>query len=215
MAFEYHNGICSCGCGKSGMIVVKAGYLAQCNERIKRDKKAGSQRVKPIEPVTDYAEKIRITQALKGLPTMTTGDKASPAPLKRSSVKQKPRKVTGEGAVFEQIWDTRLHLCEVCEEPITRKDGGVGMFSHVLSKGAATHMRLKEEFILLMGDDLNGNCDCHPVWEARTEEMRSDPKWKPVFLLLDAAKKMAHETRKNKPLYSEDENDTQNNLEDW
>lgn len=113
----------------------------------------------------------------------------------------KPRKVTGEKNVFHKIWATRLHKCEVCTRPIIRKKEEVGMFSHVLSKGADVVMRLDEDFILLMGDGLYPNCDHHRTWEHRTKEMRQIEMWKPIFLILDEAKKKAHQLRKNKPLY--------------
>lgn len=113
----------------------------------------------------------------------------------------KPRKVTGEKTVFDKIWATRLHKCEVCTRPIIRKKDEVGMFSHVLSKGANTVMRLDEDFILLMGDGLYPNCRCHGKWEHRTKEMRNIEMWKPIFLLLDEAKMKGHQLRKNKPLY--------------
>lgn len=120
-------------------------------------------------------------------------------------------KPTGEKDVFERIWNTRLHKCEVCGHPIIRKKDEVGMFSHVLSKGADTVLRLDEDFILLMGDGLYPNCDCHPKWEKRTNDMRKIEMWKPIFLLLDEAKRKAHQLRKNKPLYNE-KSDSQNQM---
>lgn len=131
---------------------------------------------------------------------------------KASSYKFKLRKVTGEKTVFDRIWNNRLHRCEVCDRPIIRKKNEVGMFSHVLSKGANTVMRLDEYFILLMGDGLYSNCNCHGKWEKRTKDMRDIEMWKPIFLLLDAAKKLGHERRKNKPLYNEN-NNSQDQLE--
>ena len=125
---------------------------------------------------------------------------------KASNYKTKPRKITGEGDVFSRIWNSRLHNCEVCGRPLIRKKNEVGIFSHILSKGASPQMRLDEDFILLMGDSLWPHCGCHAKWENRTENMRNMEIWKPIFLLLDEAKKIGHERRKNKPLYNEDEN---------
>lgn len=125
---------------------------------------------------------------------------------KASNYKIKPRKVTGEKNVFEKIWAERLHRCEVCDRPIIRKKNEVDMFSHVLSKGASTVMRLDEDFILIMGNGKYPNCDHHATWENRTENMRDMEIWKPIFLLLDEAKKIGHERRKNKPLYNENQN---------
>lgn len=131
---------------------------------------------------------------------------------KLKQARNKFKKVTGEKDVFEKIWIERLHRCEVCTRPIIRKKGEVGMFSHVLSKGASTITRLDEDFILLMGDGFYGNCRCHFKWDTRTKEMRNIEMWKPVFLLLDYAKQQSHKRRKNKPLYNEKDN-TQSNLE--
>lgn len=130
---------------------------------------------------------------------------------KAKKYKPKPRKVTGERTRFDHIWDTRLHRCEVCTRPIIRKKNSVGMFSHVLSKGADPVMRLDEDFILLMGDGKYTNCRCHKLWEHRTPEMRLIEMWKPIFLLLDEAKRKAHQLRKNKPLY--ENNNSQDQLE--
>lgn len=131
---------------------------------------------------------------------------------KLKQARSKLRKVTGEKDVFDKIWKERLHRCEVCTRPIIRKKDEVGMFSHVLSKGASTITRLDEDFILLMGDGLYPNCFCHRKWENRTEEMRNIEMWKPIFLLLDYAKQQSHKRRKNKPLYNEKYN-SQSNLE--
>lgn len=122
---------------------------------------------------------------------------------KASNYKYKPRKVTGEGDIFNRIWNSRLHKCEVCERPLIRKKNTVSIFSHILSKGASTYSRLDEDYILLMGDGFAGNCGCHSKWENRTTEMRNIEMWKPIFLLLDSAKEKAHRSRKNKPLYVE------------
>src|SRR3990167_3732044 len=131
MPFKPHFGTCSCGCGKQGLVCVSAGYIQQCNVRIKKERKENSARVKPVEQITDYAEKIRIAQALRGLPSVTTGDKVMPP-------KKRQRKVTGEGELFDRIWADRLHFCEVCSHPIVRKKKNwVHMFSHILSKGSA------------------------------------------------------------------------------
>lgn len=120
---------------------------------------------------------------------------------KASNYKFKPRKITSERSLFDLIWDRRFHRCEVCTRQITRKKNSVGMFSHVLSKGADVVMRLDEDFILLMGDGKYPNCNCHFRWETRTKEMREIEMWKPIFLLLDEAKIRGHQLRKNRPLY--------------
>jgi hypothetical protein len=107
--------------------------------------------------------------------------------------------------VFDRIWNTREHKCEVCDTPIVRKNKSVGMFSHVLSKGSYPELRLDEENILLKGDGLYDNCDCHHEWEHRTADMRNIERWRPVFLLQDALKRKANV--ENKPNYNFKENE--------
>jgi len=46
--FKPHRGICSCGCDKEGYICVRKGYIQECNERIKKEKKKLSPRMNPI-----------------------------------------------------------------------------------------------------------------------------------------------------------------------
>lgn len=121
------------------------------------------------------------------------------------------KKTTGEKAVFEAIYQDRPHRCQVCDRPITRKKDSVDIFSHVSSKGSNPVLRLDPEFILLMGDGYHKNCRCHFFWETRTNEMRNIEMWKPIFELLDLAKAKAHQLRKNKPLY--ENNNSQNHLE--
>lgn len=196
MAFKIHKGICSCGCGKEGIVCVSKGYIERCNYRIKQEKKgkSGKPTSRIFTPKTDE-EKQEIFDKLKA---KYESKKLKQKPLKRTALKKKFPKKTGEGLVFQNIWQTRAHQCEVCESPITRVDGGVGMFSHVLSKGSAPDMRLDEENILLMGDGINGNCNCHFCWEFRTAEMREIEMWKPIFLLQEALIRKSNVTNKGK-----------------
>ena len=223
MGFKIHKGVCSCGCGKEGLIVVKKGYIAQCNHRIKKEKKHKDKSTPPPSRIfvpKTAEEKQAIFDALRGkyqsnILKQKEKQKLNPkkrTPLKRTAIKKKFPKKTGEGEVFNRIWATREHNCEVCERPIKRVDGGVGMFSHVLSKGADVSMRLDEENILLMGDNINGNCDCHDKWEHRTKEMREIEMWKPIFLLLDAIKTKSNVT--NKPNYNFKENEEETEIEE-
>lgn len=170
-----------CPKGTKSFIVVKAMRCAKHNGEFKQSKKSPEKLAKEKQK-----REVQYTKA--------------------SNYQFKPRKVTGEGTLFDKIWATRLHKCEVCTRPIIRKKNEVGMFSHILSKGADPVMRLDEDFILLMGDGKHPNCNCHGKWEKRTKEMRNIEMWKPIFLLLDEAKKIAHQRRKNKPLYHENNN---------
>lgn len=210
--FKIHRGICSCGCGKEGIVCVKKGYIVQCNYRIKNEKKekSGQPTSKNFIPKTDE-EKQEIfdklkekyeAKKLKQKPLKRT-------PLKRTALKKKFPKKTGELFVFNNIWATREHKCEVCGEDIKRVDGGVSIFSHVLSKGSFPDLRLDEENILLMGDGLYGNCSHHNEWEVRTAEMRDIEMWKPIFLLQDALKIKSNVT--NKPNYDFKDNEEEEN----
>lgn len=176
--FKPDYGICiDCPKGTKSFIVVKAMRCAIHNYEFKQLNKSPEKLVR---------EKLREKEKL----------------IKARHYKFPARKVTGELTIFDKIWLTRLHKCEVCTRPIIRKKNEVGMFSHVLSKGASEVMRLDGDFILLMGDGRSPNCNCHRKWETRTKEMREIEMWKPIFLLLDAAKEIGHKRRKNKPLYT-------------
>lgn len=73
----------------------------------------------------------------------------------------KKRKVTGEFALFEEIWSERPHICNNCKitlSPITRR-AFVKMFSHIKSKGAYPELRLDKSNIELLCHD------CHDLWE--------------------------------------------------
>ena len=209
MAFKIHRGVCSCGCGKEGIVVVKKGYIQQCNERIKKEKKHKDKSTPPpsriFVPKTAEEKQAIFEKLQEKFQAKVLKQKQNPqkplkrTPLKRTALKKKFPKKTGEGVVFENIWNTREHKCEVCDDPIKRVDGGVGMFSHILSKGSYPDMRLDEENILLMGDGINGNCNCHFEWEFRTEEMRDIEMWKPIFLLQEALIIKSNIT--NKPNY--------------
>lgn len=176
-----------CPKGTKSLLVVKALRCHKHNEEFKQSKKSPEKLNKEREK-----QQEKFTKA--------------------SNYTIKPRKVTGEKSVFDRIWQNRIHRCEVCDRPLIRKKNEVDMFSHVLSKGASTVMRLDEDFILLMGNGKHPNCRCHMLWESRTDNMRDIEMWKPVFILLDAAKKIGHQKRKNKPLYNEN-NNSQNQLE--
>lgn len=193
MAFKIHRGICSCGCGKEGIVCVRAGYIQQCNERIKKEKKNASPRMKHVQ-ILDPKEKMRAFGELK-----------QKYQLKRTPLKKKFPKKTGEGEIFNLIWKTRQHNCEVCGQSLKRVNASVGIFSHILSKGSYPDLRLDEENILLMGDGLYGNCFCHPIWEMRTAGMRNIEMWRPVFLLQDSLKRKSNID--NKPNYNFKENE--------
>lgn len=191
MAFKIHRGICSCGCGKEGIVCVKKGWIQECNERIKKEKKNASPRMKPF-PIDDPKHKTKVFKELKNKYQLKRTS------LKRTALKKKFPKNSGQKDVFERIWSTREHRCEVCDAPVKRVDGGVRMFSHVVSKQAYPDLKLDEENILIKGDGLYGNCNHHQEWEHRTAEMREIEMWKPIFLLHDALIRKSNVTNKGK-----------------
>lgn len=190
--FKPHQNFCV-KCGDKKLIVVKAMLCAKCNHDIKQEKKKDEVRIKPrIQPIANREEKIKTFGELKQKYELKR------TPLKRTALKKKFPKNTGQLEVFNRIWATREHRCEVCDEPIRRVDGGVRMFSHVVSKGSYKDLMLDEENILLMGDGLYGNCDHHTEWEHRTEDMHDIEMWKPIFLLHEALKRKSDVTNKGK-----------------
>lgn len=164
--FRPHRGTCiDCPEDTISLIIVKSGRCFKHNEEYKESKKS---------PERKERERLKKEERIR----------------KAQSYRPKPRKVTGELEVFNRIWSTREHKCEVCEHPIIRrKENFVKMFSHVASKGSEGSLRLDEENILLMGDGWFDNCDCHLKWEYRTAEMREIEMWKPIFLLHEALKR--------------------------
>lgn len=166
--FEPHNGQCpSCPQGTVSLIIVKKGFCFRHNEEYKEGKKS------PQRKENDRLRKEAQFQ-------------------KALAYRPKPRKVTGEGKIFNEIWDERPHVCQVCSQPVVRKKNSVGMFSHVLSKGAFPELRLDKENILIKGDGKYPNCNCHRKWEERTAEMRDIPMWQPIFRLQELLKQKAN-----------------------
>lgn len=138
--FKPFRGICSCGCGKEGIICVVKGYTQKCNYRIKNENK--KQSVKSVLPKTSQ-QKQKIFKELKA--------KYQSKPLKRVPLKKKFPKKTGERELFLEIWNERLHYCtnQNCksylgEEPLTH------FFAHIKSKGAHNELRLDKSNICLL-----------------------------------------------------------------
>lgn len=89
--------------------------------------------------------------------------------IKRSSIKAKPRKPTGERSLFLSIWEERPHYCVNCkvylgEEPIAH------YFSHIKPKGLYPELRLDKNNIAL-------NCiQCHTDWGCNPDNYRKRTK---------------------------------------
>jgi len=94
--------------------------------------------------------------------------KESGALQKASSFTQKPRKALkprspknkgGQRALFERIWESRPHSCEVCGAHI--EEATASNFSHLLPKGTYPDFKLREDNIVI-------KCkDCHDIWHAQ------------------------------------------------
>lgn len=89
-------------------------------------------------------------------------------------MEQMKRKPTGELVLFEAIWKSRPHVCQVTDQPI--KHFSVSCFMHVLSKGAYPKFRLFDRNILLVMPDVHDKYDCGD---------RSDPMFEKVRKLHD------------------------------
>lgn len=165
MAFKIHKGICSCGCGKEGIVCVKKGYIIQCNERIKKEKKHKDKSTPPPSKIfvpKTVEEKQEIFNKLKEkFNAKQLKQKQNPhKPLKRTPLKKKFPKPTGERELFLEIWEERPHYCTnkdcqeyLGEEPLTH------YFAHLKSKGAHNELRLDKDNIALL-------CfDCHYIYD--------------------------------------------------
>lgn len=77
-----------------------------------------------------------------------------PKSLKRTPLKKKPRKKTGEYEIFVQISNERQHVCYVTGTPVNvfTRDGtlNVRCFAHVWGKGANVAMRKHKPNIQIM-----------------------------------------------------------------
>lgn len=68
--------------------------------------------------------------------------------LKRTPIKKKVKKATGELEVFKMIWNERPHRSQISDEPLLFFD--VWNFAHILPKKNYEKLRLLKENIVLM-----------------------------------------------------------------
>lgn len=91
-------------------------------------------------------------------------------PLKRTKIKQKQKKSTGEYELFLEIWKEREHTCTNCKDNLDRfVDEEIGnpspiLFSHIKSKGSCPELRLDKSNIELLCPT------CHHIWEFSSKE---------------------------------------------
>lgn len=134
--FTPSKGLCK-KCLNERLIVVKAGLCQKCNEQLKRLKKFNKE---------------SCNQFLNS----DTDKQQSFVELKKRFAPKK-RKITGELELFQEIWNTRAHICEVTGELIRRFD--IRSFSHILSKGSEPAARLDPDNIKLVLPEI------HEIWE--------------------------------------------------
>lgn len=102
--------------------------------------------------------------------------------LKRTRLKQKAKRPTGELALFEEIWKERAHKSEVSGEPLVPKGHmlWINQFSHVLPKGLYKVFRLDKRNVLLKTSHE------HHMWGTQTDKLKGLPEWQWVFQLAEA-----------------------------
>jgi hypothetical protein len=108
--------------------------------------------------------------------------KGSPAQekMKNRIAKYKP---SGEGVLFESIWNTRKHFSFI-DGTFLGDEAKAWFFGHVLPKSIAPEMRLFDRNIVLLTQDQ------HYSWDSMSRELlRSLPEWDKMFKLEESLKK--------------------------
>lgn len=120
-------------------------------------------------------------------------EKPSPKPLKRVALKKK-KVVTGEGNLFEWIWNERKHVSFINGEPLGN-DAMPFMFLHVLPKAQNKFPLFK----LYPKNIVLGTWEQHDLWD---NGLRSDlkllPEWKAMFQLEAELKREYSKLKKKK-----------------
>lgn len=81
----------------------------------------------------------------------------------KKSINIKPKKPTGEKALFQALWSIREHTCENCLEPLGN-EACAQFFSHIQGKGAHAELRLDPKNIQIL-------CrDCHYAFDFQGNE---------------------------------------------
>ncbi len=163
-------------CGKtSRLIVVKRECCGSCNEQSKRLRKGDRLGVSESEGINLPADDGLLPSCMDPKKTRTIfgiGKRKSPIKV--------VKKVTGEWAVFLEIWRERKHKCQCCPQELGDDPLPV-FFSHILSKGAYVFYRLTKLNIMLMCPT------CHHEWEFGD---KSQEKFKLARMIAEKLKRM-------------------------
>lgn len=118
--------------------------------------------------------------------------KKKPKPLKRTAMKKKPRKVTGEAAMFNAIWQTRPNVSFV-SRTILGNEAKAQFFSHVLPKSTYPAFRLNMDNIVLL------TAEEHYLWDnGSRDKLRQNPRWDKMFELEQKLKDRYNQNHRNK-----------------
>ena len=109
--------------------------------------------------------------------------KAKKVEIKTTPIKRQ-RKVTGEYALMQTIWNTRPHKSFVSGQ-IILGDMKPHYMAHVLSKGAYPAFRLKADNIVILTEDEHHAYDC--MSREQQEQMGGD--WQKLYDLKERLKK--------------------------
>lgn len=104
-------------------------------------------------------------------------------PLKRTTVKQKPKKATGELKLFMQIYADRKGKCEITGKQIPFD---VNNFAHILSKGAYPSYRLNPENIIHVMPEI------HHLYDNSDKESLLN-KYPKAVIIYDKKEKLRYE----------------------
>lgn len=145
---------------------------------------------KRLKEIADGKRNADGTKKRTGL----TGLKKNGLVSKASSFTQKPRKALkprspknkgGQRVLFERIWNTREHKCEVCGAHI--EEATASNFHHLLNKGHFPEYKLDERNISLLCSG------CHEQWHSFGQRVVSlSPQWKKVHAQFLALREEAY-----------------------
>jgi hypothetical protein len=123
--------------------------------------------------------KYEIKNKDKGVSTT----KATPIVVKRSFIKPKPRKTTGEYTLFLKIYAERKGICQITGEQIPFN---INSFLHILGKGAYPSLRLLENNILMVKSEI------HHLYDNSSKEKLLE-KYPRAYIIYELKDKLRYE----------------------